>query len=104
MFFPDTVQNTIGNDTFEFTALTKNARINSNDKVVQILAELEHHSWDIIFFNETRMKSGKKLLDGGHVLYSCLDENCPCAGVAILLHAKHVRKNIKVHMVSLIPL
>ena len=34
MFFPDTVQNTIGNDTFEFTALTKNARINSNDKVV----------------------------------------------------------------------
>ena len=87
-------------NNFEFIAITKNARISSIEKIVQVLAELEHIPWDIILFSETRATSGTKVLDGGHVLYSSIDPNNAYAGVAILLHTKHVKKNIRVHRTS----
>ena len=49
MFFPDTLQNIIGNDSLEFTVLTINARININNKVGHIFVEFEHHPLDIMF-------------------------------------------------------
>ena len=67
---------------------------------MQVLAELEDHPWDIILFSETRAISGTQVLVGGHVLYSNIDVNNKYAGVAILLHAKHVKKNIRVHRIS----
>ena len=86
-FFPDGPVIISDDHKFEFIAITKNARIQSTDKIVQVLAELEKHPWDIIPFSETRASSGTKVLDGGHVLYSTIDKNNVCAGVAILLHA-----------------
>ena len=46
------------------------------------------------------MPTGKKVLVGGHALYSYLDADNQYAGVAILLNAKHVKKNNNVHMIS----
>ena len=45
------------------------------------------------------MPSGQQILDGGHKLYTSLDEN-QFAGVGILVHAKHIKKNITVHALS----
>ena len=45
------------------------------------------------------MPNGKHILDGGHVLFTHLEDNV-YASVGILLHAKHVRKSNKVHCVS----
>ena len=90
----------IDTDIFELVVLAKNARIHSNDKLVLVLAELEKHPWDIVLFSETRASSGKVVLHGGHVLYSNIGINNAYAGVAILLHAKHVRKSTCVHMIS----
>ena len=64
------------------------------------MAELEKHPWDIVLFSETRAPSGKVILDGGHVLYSNIGTDNAYAGVAILLHAKHCKKNTCVHMIS----
>ena len=79
--------------------LAKNARINTDDKIVQVLAELECHPWDVIFFSETRAATNKLILDGGHALYKNLTDN-DYAGVGILLHTKHVKQNNSIHNVS----
>lgn len=86
-------------DDNAFIVYTKNARINNNSKLVQLLAELNTIEWDVVLFSETRACCGKRELDGGHMLYTCINDNL-FAGVGILLHAKHVRKNNKCHMVS----
>ena len=41
-------------DTFEIVALAKNACINTNHKIVQVVAELENVEWDVVLFSETR--------------------------------------------------
>ena len=53
----------------------------------------------MILFSETRAKEQVRVLDGGHMLYTVLGDN-PAAGVAILLHAKHVRPNNKLRRYS----
>ena len=67
--------------------------------MTHVLAEVRGIPWGFILFSETRMKSGQQILDGGHKLYSSLDDN-QFAGVAILVNAKHVKKNIKLHVIS----
>ena len=79
--------------------LTKNARINSNERLVQALAELENVEWDIVLFSETRAMTGRIILDGGHALFTSITDNA-FAGVGILLHAKHVNKSDCIHNVS----
>ena len=83
----------------DFVVITKNAHIHTNEKLSQVLTELKNVSWDVILFSETRAASGTVALDGGHVLYSHIDGNA-FAGVGILLHAKHIRKNIQIHAIS----
>ena len=92
--------NGIIDNTFDFVVITKNARIGSIEKIVQVFAELATIPWDIVLFSETRASSGTKVLDGGHILYSTIDESNPYVGVAILLHAKHFNKNIRVYRTS----
>ena len=43
--------------------LAKNARINTNHKIVQVLAELENVEWDVVLFSETRAAKGNVILD-----------------------------------------
>ena len=67
---------------FRFVVLSKNARINSNERIVQVLAELETVEWDVVLFSETRAAQSKVTLDGGHVLHTNITGN-PYAGVGI---------------------
>ena len=96
---PDPIQNCIEEDICEIIVLAKNARINTSDRIVQVLGELEGHPWDVILFSETRATKNKIILDGGHALYTNLTDNVS-AGVGILLHAKHVKGNNSIHNVS----
>ena len=45
------------------------------------------------------MPSGKNILDGGHVLFTHLEDNI-YAGVGILLHAEHACKSNRIHCIS----
>ena len=81
---------------------TKNVRslcIHSVEKLTELLSDLHDVEWDLVLLSETRAPSETYILDGGHVLYTALDDN-KFGGVAILLHAKHVRKSNKIHEVS----
>ena len=77
-----------------FVPIMKNARIHTNEKLLQVLAELKNVSCDVILFSETRGTSGTVALGGGHVLYTHVEDNV-FAGVGVLLHAKHILRNIK---------
>jgi len=77
----------------------KNARINDNAQLTQFLAELTDVVWDIVLFSETSTKSGQRILDGGHMLYTSLEDN-QFVGVGILLHSKHVKTNHRIHAFS----
>ena len=68
----------------DLVVFSKNARINSPDCLLRILAEVSDVPWDVIVFSDTRAESGKQILEGGHVLYTQLDSN-KFAGVGILL-------------------
>ena len=46
----------------------KNGRINSEDRLVSMLAELSRLSWDFVCFSDTRVEGDNKLLSGGHRL------------------------------------
>ena len=83
----------------DFIVFSKNARINSPECLVRLLAELKHIAWDVILFSETRAISSKQVLDDGHVLFTHLENN-KSAGVGILLHSKHVKKSNRVRIVS----
>ena len=50
----DPIQNCIEEDILEIIVLASNARINTSNKVVQALVELEGHPWDVILSSETR--------------------------------------------------
>jgi len=54
---------------FDFIVLAKNARIHTNDRIVQVLAELENEAWDIVLFSETRAATNMVILDGGHAVH-----------------------------------
>ena len=51
----------------DLVIFAKNARIDSTTQLTQLLAELREL--------ETRTKSAKQILDGGHVLYISLGNN-----------------------------
>ena len=86
-------------DDNDFVIFAKNGGISSNIQLTKLLSELSSITWDIVLFSETRTRSGKQILDGGHILYTHLQDN-HCAGVGILLHAKHVKSSQVVHAIS----
>ena len=79
--------------------MAKNARINSNECIVEVLAELENVVWDIVLFSGTRAATSMVTLDGGHVLYKNITDNA-YAGVGILLHERHVKQSNRIQNVS----
>ena len=83
-------------DFYGYTKKIRSARLDSSEKMTQLLAELEYVSWDIILISESRTLSGTYYLDGGHILYTVLLDD-DFVGVGILLHAKHVKYSNVVH-------
>ena len=65
----------------------------------ELLGELHELEWDIICFSEMRAASDKKLLEGGHRLFTCSDEN-RFAGMGILVNCKLVDKIKAFHDVN----
>ena len=59
--------------------------------MAELAAELYNVDWNVILFSETRSARGRCVLDGGHVLYTS-EIATQAAGVAILLHRKHVHR------------
>ena len=57
---------------------------------MEILAELDGISWDVILFTETRKASEILELNDGHRLY-CSGTEGLATGVAILIHAKYAK-------------
>ena len=81
---------------------TKNVRslcIHSTEKLQSVLGELSDVEWDVVLLSETRVPAQSLVLDGGHLLYTSIEDNS-FAGVGILLHSKHVRKSNKIHAVG----
>ena len=67
----------------------KNARLNGDTRLAEVLAETADFSWDFICFSETRAADDDVLLRGGHKLLSSLGDT-RFAGVAILIHKRWV--------------
>ena len=82
--------------------LAKNARINSEERLSAMLAELVSLSWSVVCFTETRRISADDIISGGHRLISYhpnLSE-APASGVAILIHDKFKACVEKKHLIS----
>ena len=79
--------------------MTKNARINSDVRLTDLLAELPDISWDVICFSETRAADANSVLAGGHRLI-CSRGEFKYSGVAILIHARWVGEIITSRNVS----
>ena len=69
-----------------FVVLTRNAKLSKDDRLMEILVELENESWDIVLFTETRRPSEYLQLDQDHILLCSGDTKLP-TGVALLIHA-----------------
>ena len=78
---------------------TKNARINTEQRVVALLSELSSISWHSICFSETRCLTQDVVLQGGHRLIAHL-ESKQASGVAILIHREFVDKFLRKHSIS----
>ena len=74
-----------------FFFFSKNARIHSTDRLAELAAELYNVDWDVVLFSQTRSARERCVLEGGHVLYTS-ETVTQAAGVAILLHKKHVHR------------
>ena len=95
-------QSTTPLEDANFIVFTKNIRslaLQNGNKLNELLAELESIDWDVILLSEVRTPSQQLVVEGGHMLYTTLGDN-NCSGTSILFHAKHVKKNNKIHEVS----
>ena len=72
-----------------FWCISKNARINGDTRICNLLAELSLVQWDIVFFSEIRAPDNDIIVEGGHRLI-CFSDSSLYAGVAILVNAKWI--------------
>ena len=77
----------------DFTVFVKNARLSSDERLLQLVHELEFIHWDLILFSETRTPSNDYQIEGGHRLILNFAHG-GCSGTAILVHKRHA-DNIK---------
>ena len=85
-----------------YAILTKNAKINTDERLTVLLAELSLIEWDIICFTETRSLAEDRFLTGSHRLicsYDTLIGN-QASGVVILVHQQHCSDIPKVLTIS----
>jgi uncharacterized protein YbbK (DUF523 family) len=73
--------------------------LNSKVKIAEMLGELEHCNCDIVLFSEKRRSCGTTALTSGDTLFSST-RSTNAAGVAILLHKRHVNAVHSVHILS----
>ena len=67
--------------------LTRNARINTDARLLILLGELENITWNFICFSETRRSTEDVIISGGHRLISSNgDGRYIASGVTILVH------------------
>ena len=81
------------------SVFAKNARLNSDLCISQVLGELSILNWDIVFFSETHAVTNDLILDGGHRLV-LVRGDYTYAGVSILIHKKHVANIKRIHAIS----
>lgn len=72
--------------------------LSKGTKTDELLGDLENIEWDVTLLSETRIATGKYVLDGGHVLFTALSDNT-FSGTGILLNKTHVRKSNKIHCI-----
>ena len=77
-----------GKTANNFHVFAKNARLQTDIKLAELLGELETLEWDALLFSETRTAIGKRILPGGHMLLGSTTVT-NFSGVAILLHQRH---------------
>ena len=73
-------------DTWRIFA--KNARINTDERLVQLIRKFSVVKWNIVYFSETRCRRQDVFIDGGHRLICCNadDARSAASGVAILVY------------------
>ena len=71
----------------------QNARINTDERLVQLIREFSLVKWDIVCFSETRCRSQDIFIDDGHrLIYSNSDEaRSAASGVRILIHRRRIK-------------
>ena len=70
--------------------LAKNARLNSDERLVQLDLELSMLKWDMVCCSETRTKTQDVFVKNGHRLICSNDTEAknPASGVVILVHSR----------------
>ena len=80
-----------------FSVYCKNARLHTEDRLAELLGELNQCQWDVVLFSETRRNSEHCKLAGGHKLHASSQQTV-AAGVAILVnrHLLHGVRRVQV--------
>ena len=74
---------------------TKNARLNNEDRIAEVLIELINVHWDVICFTETRAESNILQLEDGHILY-CTGTDGESTGALVLIHSRHAQSKLEI--------
>ena len=82
-----------------FSVYCKNARLHTDDRLAELLGELNQCQWEVVLFSETRRNSDHCQLARGHKLYSSSQQTV-AAGVAILVNRRLLHGVIRVHVIS----
>ena len=78
---------------------TKNGRINSDERLELLLAELHELEWHIILFSEAHAADGDCRIGDGHRLVTSLGTT-PNAGVGILIHSSMASSIKRVYCIN----
>ena len=68
---------------FDLSIFINNARLSLNERLVQLIYELEFVRWDCILFSETRTPSNAYQIEGGHRLIQNVAHG-GCSGIAFV--------------------
>eukprot|EP00439_Symbiodinium_sp_Y106_P004000 s2119_g1.t1 len=77
----------------------KSKQLHTDDRLAELLGELNQCQWEVVLFSETRRNSDHCQLARGHKLYSSSQQTV-AAGVAILVNRRLLHGVIRVHVIS----
>ena len=80
------------------TVFVKNARVSSNERLFQLICDLDSIHWDMIVFSETRTPSNDFQIEGNHRLMLNFGHQ-GCSGTAILVHQRHADNVKAIHRI-----
>ena len=96
MFFPS---EHVNSNQAHIHIHSKNARLHSDEKLAELLGEMQHCKWDLVVFSKTKANIDKTVLQGGHVLYGSRTPTT-YAGVAIAIHSRFSSCAQRVHVLG----